>query len=73
MSYLNNLLEFAESAGRRNKAEEGEEELDEDNDDRAAAAAHAVQQGGRWYHTYLYVTNVDEKERERLMTRPLLY
>ena len=45
----------------------------EDNNRRAMAAAHAVQQGERWHHTYLYITNIDEKERERVMTRPLLY
>ena len=54
----------------------GQEEDSQDNEDeaiRAEAAAHAVQQGDRWLHTYLYITNISEAERERNMARPLLY
>ena len=57
----------------RGRTQEGEELEDETDKKRAEAAAHAVRQGDRWHHTYLYLTNIDEKERERLMTRPLLY
>ena len=40
---------------------------------RAEAAAHAVQQGERWLHTYLVIGNIKEAERDKVMTRPLLY
>ena len=59
-----------EREGRRNMEEEGEEELEGDSDERAVAA---VQKGDKWHHTYLYLTHVDGKEREKLISRPLLY
>ena len=52
----------------RGRTREGEEPEDETDKKRAEAAAHAVQQGDKWHHTYFYLTNIDEKERERLMT-----
>ena len=61
-----------EREGRRSN-EEGEELDRRDDTERAEAAAHAVQQGDRWHHTYLYLTNIDEREREKVLVRPLLY
>ena len=61
-----------EREGRRSN-EEGEELDRRDDTERAEAAAHAVQQGDRWHHTYLYLTNIDEREREKVLARPLLY
>ena len=60
---------------RRVGLEEGEVNTQSNGEDanRAEAAAHAVQQGDRWHHTYLYLTNIDERERERIVTRPQLY
>ena len=62
---------------RENRAarlgQEGGSQGSEDDVNRVEAAAHAVQQGERWHHTYLYLTNINETERERILTRSLLY
>ena len=57
---------------RRQEEEEGEV-LEDQDQDRAKASAEAIQQGDRWHHTYLYLTNIDEREREKVWSRPLLY
>merc|ERR1712242_410025 len=49
----------------RGRTQDGEELENETDKKRAEAAAHAVRQGDRWHHTYLYLTNINEKERER--------
>ena len=64
-------LEREERAANLRPGEDSQASGDETR--RAEAAAHAVQQGEKWHHTYLYITNIDEKEREKIMTRPLLY
>ena len=64
-------LEREERAANLGPEEESQASGDEKR--RAEAAAHAVQQGEKWHHTYLYITNIDEKEREKIMTRPMLY
>ena len=54
------------------EGEEGEV-LDDQEEERAKAAAEAIRQGGRWHHTYLYLTNINEAERDKVWSRPLLY
>jgi len=54
------------------EGEEGEI-LEDQEEERAKAAAEAIQQGDRWHHTYLYLTNIDETERDKVWSRPLLY
>ena len=54
------------------EGEEGEV-LEEQEEQRARAAAEAIQQGDRWHHTYLYLTNINEAERDKVWSRPLLY
>ena len=57
---------------RREEEEEGEV-LEDQDQDRAKASAEAIQQGDRWHHTYLYLTNTDGAESNRVWSRPLLY
>ena len=52
---------------------DAEEEEEPNNTNRAEAAAHAIQQGEKYYHTYLYLTNISENERVKVHARPLLY
>ena len=63
--------EREERLARQGQGEDSQESVDEVK--RAEAAAHAVQQGERWLHTYLVIGNIKEAERDKIMTRPLLY
>ena len=47
--------------------------MDDQEEERAKATAEAIQQGDRWHHTYLYLTNINEAERDKVWSRPLLY